>query len=306
MCSSDLLGLPPAGLTITFGFGPTLFHSAAGVDRFGLAERRPAELVELPHFPGDMLEDIRSGGDLCIQACANDPQVAVHAIRNLSRIAFGRAAIRWSQLGFGRTSSTSTSQATPRNLFGFKDGTANIKAEEPAAVTEHLWVGASDGPAWLTGGSYLVARRIRMTIETWDRTSLREQETVIGRNKGEGAPLSGGTEFTEPDFEIAGRADQPLIDTGAHVRLAHPSQNDGIRILRRGYNFVDGNDALGRLDAGLFFLSFQRTPASFTTVQLNLARHDALNEYIRHVGSALFAIPPGASQGSYVGAPLFA
>jgi len=303
--TGEALGLPPAGLTITFGFGPSLFQTEEGVDRFGVASRRPAELVELPHFPGDMLEDTSSGGDLCIQACANDPQVAVHAIRNLSRIAFGRAAIRWSQLGFGRTSSTSTSQATPRNLFGFKDGTANIKAEEPAAVTEHLWVGAKDGTGWLTGGSYLVARRIRMTIETWDRTSLREQETVIGRNKGEGAPLSGGTEFTEPDFELAGRADKPLIDTTAHVRLAHPTQNDGIRILRRGYNFVDGNDALGRLDAGLFFISFQRTPASFTSVQLNLARNDALNEYIRHVGSALFAVPPGARKGSYVGAGLF-
>jgi deferrochelatase/peroxidase EfeB len=105
---------------------------------------------------------------------------------------------------------------------------------------------------------------------------------------------------------VRGRADQPLIATAAHVRLAHPTQNDGIRILRRGYNFVDGNDALGRLDAGLFFISFQRTPASFTTVQLNLARNDALNEYIRHVGSALFAVPPGAAKGSYVGAALFA
>jgi deferrochelatase/peroxidase EfeB len=304
--TGEAVGLPAAGLTITFGFGPSLFRTAAGVDRFGLAARQPADLVDLPHFPGDMLDDARSGGDLCIQACANDPQIAVHAIRNLSRIAFGRAALRWSQLGFGRTSSTSTSQATPRNLFGFKDGTANIKAEEPAAATEHLWVGSTDGPAWLAGGSYLVARRIRMTIETWDRSSLREQEKVIGRTKGEGAPLSGGTEFTEPDFEIAGRGDLPLIDEASHVRLAHPTQNDGIRILRRGYNFVDGNDSLGRLDAGLFFISFQRTPQSFSTVQLNLARHDAMNEYLKHVGSALFAVPPGAATGSYVGAPLFA
>jgi len=304
--TGEAVGLPAAGLTITFGFGPSLFRTSAGVDRFGLAARQPAELVDLPHFPGDMLEEARSGGDLCIQACANDPQIAVHAIRNLSRIAFGRASIRWSQLGFGRTSSTSTSQATPRNLFGFKDGTANIKAEEPTAATEHLWVGASDGAAWLSGGSYLVARRIRMTIETWDRSSLREQERVTGRNKGEGAPLSGGTEFTAPDFDLVGRGDQPLIDKAAHVRLAHPTQNDGIRILRRGYNFVDGNDSLGRLDAGLFFISFQRTPAHFTDVQLNLARHDAMNEYIKHVGSALFAVPAGAATGSYVGAPLFA
>jgi deferrochelatase/peroxidase EfeB len=304
--TGEALGLPPSGLTITFGFGPTLFSTTDGVDRFGIAAKRPADLVRLPHFPGDMLNPDSSDGDLCIQACADDPQVAVHAIRNLSRIAFGRAALRWSQLGFGRTSSTSTSQATPRNLFGFKDGTANIKAEEPAAVNDQVWVQAGDSAAWMTGGSYLVTRRIRMTIETWDRTILREQEAVFGRNKGEGAPLSGGTEFTEPDFTITGREKEPLIATTSHVRLAHPTENSGIRMLRRGYNFVDGNDALGRLEAGLFFISFQREPEQFTTVQLNLARHDALNEYITHVGSALFAVPPGARAGSYVGAPLFA
>lgn len=304
--TGEAQGLPPSGLTITFGFGPTLFVTTDGVDRFGLAARRPPELVRLPHFPGDMLDPASSEGDLCIQACADDPQVAVHAIRNLSRIAFGRAALRWSQLGFGRTSSTSTSQATPRNLFGFKDGTANIKAEEPAAVNDQVWVQAGDSATWMTGGSYLVTRRIRMTIETWDRTILSEQETVFGRNKGEGAPLSGGTEFSEPDFTITGRGNEPLIAKTSHVRLAHPTENSGIRMLRRGYNFVDGNDALGRLEAGLFFISFQREPEQFTTVQLNLARHDALNEYISHVGSALFAVPPGARSGSYVGAPLFA
>ncbi|TFB50356.1 iron uptake transporter deferrochelatase/peroxidase subunit [Cryobacterium tagatosivorans] len=303
--TGEAQGLDPAGLTITFGFGPTLFETADGTDRFGLAAQRPAELVHLPHFPGDMLKEGQSGGDLCIQACANDPQVAVHAVRNLSRIAFGRAAIRWSQLGFGRTSSTSTSQATPRNLFGFKDGTANIKAEEPAAVNDQVWVQPGDGPAWLAGGSYLVTRRIRMTIETWDRTILREQEAIIGRSKGEGAPLSGGSEFTEPDFTKTGEDAAPLIDRAAHVRLAHPTRNGGHRLLRRGYNFVDGNDELGRLDAGLFFISFQRSPEQFSAVQLSLARNDALNEYTRHVGSALFAVPPGAREGAYIGQALF-
>ena len=304
--TGEAQGLPTAGLTITFGFGPTLFETADGVDRFGIADRRPADLTPLPHFPGDDLDAGASDGDLCIQACSNDPQVAVHAIRNLSRIAFGRAALRWSQLGFGRTSSTSTAQATPRNLFGFKDGTSNIKAEEPSVVTEQVWVHSADGPAWLTGGSYLVARRIRMTIETWDRTILREQEAVFGRTKGAGAPLSGGTEFSEPDFTLAGREDEPLIGATAHVRLAHPAQNNGTQLLRRGYNFVDGNDALGRLEAGLFFISFQQSPTQFTEVQLNLAKNDALNEYIRHVSSALFAIPAGTPTGSYVGAALFA
>jgi deferrochelatase/peroxidase EfeB len=299
--TGEALGLPPSGLTITFGLGPALFD-----DRFGLASRKPVALAPLPRFSGDALDPAQSGGDLCIQACADDPQVAVHAIRNLSRIAFGRAAIRWSQLGFGRTSSTSTSQATPRNLFGFKDGTANIKAEESDAVAEYVWATAADGTAWMAGGTYLVARKIRMVIESWDRTRLEEQQRVFGRDKGEGAPLSGGTEFSEPDFAKPDDDGTPRIAEDAHVRLAHPSLNGGVRLLRRGYNFVDGNDSLGRLDAGLFFLSFQRDPAQFITVQRSLAGHDALNEYIKHVGSAIFAVPPGAArEGASIGDALF-
>ncbi|UOQ90908.1 iron uptake transporter deferrochelatase/peroxidase subunit [Agromyces endophyticus] len=303
--TGEAQGLPAAGLTITFGFGPGLFEDASGADRFGLASRRPPELAVLPRFQGDALEPARTGGDLCIQACADDPQVAVHAIRNLSRIAFGRATLRWSQLGFGRTSSTSTAQATPRNLFGFKDGTANVKAEETKVVDDQVWVAAADEPAWMAGGSYLVARRIRMIIENWDRVQLGEQESLVGRSKGEGAPLSGGTEFTEPDFEAEGATGKPLIAENSHVRLAHSSNNGGARMLRRGYNFVDGNDELGRLDAGLFFLSFQRSPQQFIDIQTSLAA-DGLNEYLKHVGSAIFAVPGGIAEGEFVGQRLFA
>ncbi|MCU1412264.1 MAG: efeB [Rhodoglobus sp.] len=303
--TGEALGLPASGLTITFGFGPTLFTTDDGTDRFGIAAKKPDLLAKLPRFSGDALRPESGGGDLCIQACADDPQVAVHAIRNLSRIAFGRASIRWSQLGFGRTSSTSTAQVTPRNLFGFKDGTANIKAEDPTTVKAQVWVAEGDGPEWMTGGSYLVTRKIRMIIEAWDRTQLQEQENVIGRSKGEGAPLSGGREFTEPEFAATGAAGQELIPADSHVLLAHPTSTGGAQLLRRGYNFVDGNDELGRLDAGLFFISFQRSPEQFIAVQKNLAR-DALNEYIKHVGSAIFAVPPGATKNGYVGSGLFA
>lgn len=303
-------GLPASGLTITFGFGPSLFTDATGTDRFGLAARRPALLTDLPHFPADALEDGRCGGDIAVQACADDPQVAVHAIRNLARIAFGTASVRWSQLGYGRTSATSTAQTTPRNLFGFKDGTANIKSEETDAVAAQVWVGAADATgaaansAWLTGGSYLVARRIRMTIETWDRSSLREQETIVGRTKHTGAPLSGGEEFTEPDFSKAGRGDLPLIDPASHVALAHPSNNGGARMLRRGYNYTDGSDGLGRLDAGLFFIAFVRDPATqYIPMQNTLARDDLMSEYLRHTGSGLWAVPPGVPAGIPLGGP---
>ncbi len=302
--TGEALGLPASSLTITIGVGPSLFQNADG-DRYGIAARRPAGLERLPAFLGDDLDPALSDGDLCIQACADDPQVAVHAIRNLSRIAFGRARIRWSQLGFGRTSMTTTSQATPRNLFGFKDGTANILANDRAGLDEHVWVGASDEPAWMAGGSYLVARKIAMIIESWDRVRLSEQQRIIGRSKGEGAPLSGGGEFTQPDFRATDASGRTAIDAASHVRLAHPTLNDGVRIMRRGYNFVDGNNQLGRLDAGLFFLSYQRSPEQFVKIQRALST-DAMNEYVRHVGSGIWAVPPGASAASFVGAGLFA
>lgn len=296
--TGEALGLPASGLTITFGLGPSLFEKN-GEDRFGIQDRRPAELQDLPAFLGDDLRPLATGGDLCIQACADDPQVAVHAIRNLSRIAFGRATIRWSQLGFGRTSKTTAEQSTPRNLFGFKDGTANILAGDTQALDEHVWVAGADR-AWMNGGTYLVARKIAMFIETWDRVRLNEQERIIGRNKGEGAPLSpqGAKEATEPDLAGAG------IDVASHVRLAHPTVNDGVRILRRGYNYVDGNDTIGRLDAGLFFLSFQNSPQKFTQLQKALST-DLLNEYIQHVGSGVWAIPPAPKDGESLAQALF-
>lgn len=307
--TGEALDLPASGLTITFGFGPSLFRDADGNDRFGIADRQPDALRELPHFPGDVLDPARSGGDLCVQACADDPQVAVHAVRNLARIGFGTVAVRWSQLGFGRTSTTSTSQSTPRNLFGFKDGTANVKAEETDALDEHVWVGRDDDPraGWLAGGSYLVARRINMTIEVWDRQPLGDQEAFVGRTKGTGAPLSGGEEHTAPDFEMPGSNDQPVIPLDAHVRVVHPDQHGGARMLRRGYNFVDGSDALGGLDAGLFFLAYVRDPAThFVPVQLAMSKNDALAEYLKFTGSALFAVPPGIGPGEHVGQALFA
>lgn len=308
--TGEAMDLPASRLTLTFGFGRSLFVTADGTDRFGIADRLPAPLVDLPHFPGDVLEEARCGGDLAVQACADDPQVAVHAIRNLSRLAFGTAAVRWSQLGYGRTSSTSTAQATPRNLFGFKDGTRNLKAEDGDALATQVWAAADDaadepGDArWMAGGSYLVARRIRMTIETWDRTSLREQEAIVGRTKGTGAPLSGGEEFTDPDLAASGGDGAPLVPVDSHVRLAHPSSNRGASMLRRGYNYTDGSDGLGHLDAGLFFLAYVRDPRTqYVPMQTRLARDDAMSEYVRHTGSGLFAVPPGVPDGARLDGP---
>ena len=302
--TGEAVGLSPSALTLTFGFGPTVF-SLDGVDRFGIAAHRPAALVDLPVFAGDELDPARVGGDLAVQACANDPTVCFHAIRNLARIGRGVVALRWSQQGFGRTSSTDAAQETPRNLMGFKDGTNNVVGEDTAALRQHVWVGAGDGPAWMVGGSYLVARRIRMLLEVWDRSTLADQEASIGRVKRTGAPMGATTEHAAVDL-AATHAGAPVIPLRAHIRLAAPAENGGSKLLRRGYSFTDGIDPVtNQLDAGLFFLAYQRDPRTgFVRVQQHLAR-DALNEYVRHVGSAVFAVPPGAPTGGYVGETLF-
>ncbi len=268
--TGEALGLASSRLTVTFGFGP----------------RFAPGLKDLPALPGDELDRERCGGDLAVQACADDPQVAFHAVRNLARLGRGTVAMRWSQLGFGRTSTTTRAQSTPRNLMGFKDGTNNIRAEDTAALREHVWLP--------DGGSYMVARRIRMLIETWDRASLDDQQQTIGRLKTSGAPLGGDSEFDKVDM-----ADQPR---NAHIALAHPSRNGGVKILRRGYSFTDGMDErLGELDAGLFFIAYMRDPEQFVTLQRRLGGNDALNEYIKHVGSGVFYVPPGIPRGGSVG-----
>jgi deferrochelatase/peroxidase EfeB len=300
--TGEALGLPPAGLTLTVGLGPSLFDA-----RFGFGPQRPAALADLPPFPADALEPGRSGGDLCIQACAYDEQVALHAVRNLTRLGAGAVATRYAQTGHAQRSGVAPPGSTPRNLMGFKDGTSNIDPADESLMREHVWASGGGAAQWMAGGSYLVTRRIRMTIEPWDRTSLREQEAIIGRAKGSGAPLSGGDEFTPPDFAATGGDGLPAIPMDAHVRLAHPDHNDGARMLRRGYHFVDGLDRAGRLDAGLFFMAYQRDPRrQFVPVQTRLARMDTLNEYIKHTGSGVWACPPGVRAEGFWADGLFA
>ncbi|HEY1740743.1 MAG TPA: iron uptake transporter deferrochelatase/peroxidase subunit [Acidimicrobiia bacterium] len=302
--TGEALGLDPARLTLTFGFGPGVFTSN-GVDRYGLAHLRPAELADLPRFAHDQLDPGYTGGDICVQACSNDPLVAYHAVRNLTRIALGTAELRWTEQGFGRTSSTTPDQVTPRNLMGFKDGTDNIRSGTNV-FDDSVWVPAPSTPAWMAGGSYMVVRRIRMHIEVWDRAALEDQQETIGRLKDSGAPIGAHQERDPINLHAEGPDGKPRIPVDAHVRLANQSAN-GIHILRRGYSFTDGIDPdTGQLDAGLFFIAYQRDPRKqFVAIQHRLDG-DALNEYIQHVGSALFAVPPGASgPGDYVGSALF-
>jgi deferrochelatase/peroxidase EfeB len=300
--TGEAVGLPAARLTITFGFGPSVF-THEGEDRLGLAARRPAALTALGPLPGEELEPQISDGDICVQACANDPQVAFHAVRNLARAGSGAVVLRWAQLGFGRTSSTTSDQVTLRNLQGFKDGTNNLHGGDDRQMRRYVWIGSDEPQRWLRGGTYLVSRRIRMFIEAWDRDTLGDQQHVIGRFKASGAPLTGRHEHDIVDLAARDQNGEPTIPVNAHIRLAAPASNARERILRRGYSFTDGIDPItGELDAGLFFICFQRDPhRQFAAIQRRLGTSDALNEYIQHRASALFAVPPGARPGGFVG-----
>jgi deferrochelatase/peroxidase EfeB len=294
--SGEALGLGAQGLTVTLGLGPGIFDS-----RFGLAAKRPALLKDLPALPSDQLATGTTGGDLCLQASADDPQVAYHAIRNLSRMARGTAATRWTVTGFGRASA-GPNQQTPRNLLGFKDGTRNIV--DDADFDKWVW-SDGDGQDWMRGGTYMVARKIHQNIEIWDTDRISDQEQVFGRNKREGAPLSGHKEFDTPNFTKKDAEGELLIPATSHVALAAHENNGGIKIHRRSYNYTEGIDDLGQIDAGLLFVAFMNDPAHFITLQTKLGSVDRLNEYIKHIGSAIFAMPPAAKTGSFIGADLF-
>jgi deferrochelatase/peroxidase EfeB len=305
--SGEALGLSPAHLTLTVGFGAGLF-TKDGADRYGLAAQRPAAFVDLPRFPGEQLIPEKTGGDLSLQACADDPQVAFHAVRQLARMAGGVAHVRWVQTGF---LPDDAGKETPRNLMGFKDGT-----QECADLDRFVWAG-SEAPRWMRGGTYLVVRRIRIALEHWDQMNVGFQEQTIGRQKQSGAPI-GMTHESDPlPLAATDKDGNPIIAENAHVRLGNASTNNGQQILRRGYNYNDGVNFVAErwppwrqgmeYDAGLLFVSYQRDPRTgFIPMFEQMSRVDMLNQFATHTGGGLFAIPAGAQRGEYLGAHLFA
>ncbi len=309
--SGEALGLEPARLTVTFGFGAGLFVKD-GKDRYGLAARRPAALIDLPRFNGDQLVATGTGGDLSVQACADDPQVAFHAVRQLARLAYGVAEMRWAQAGF---LPGYPAQETPRNLMGFKDGTSNPAIADPQAMAKFVWV-ADEGPAWMQGGSYVVARRVRMALEHWDRMNVAFQEQTFGRHKYSGAPLGAKHEQDPLDLDAADKDGNPVIPESAHVRLAAAAGNAGAQILRRGYSYNDGVSFTAErwppwrqgmeYDAGLFFVCYQRDPRTgFIKIFDRMSKYDMLNQFVTHTGGGLFACPGGAAPGGFIGQRLF-
>jgi deferrochelatase/peroxidase EfeB len=284
----------PEGLAVTLSVGASLFD-----DRFGLAEHRPNELARMPFLSNDRLDPAQSHGDLLLALSADQPDVLLHALRQLMRRTRDNLVLHWMLDGYNRPDARPVPGRTGnRNLLGFKDGTANLDVTDKALMDELVWVGADEGePAWAVGGSYQAVRIIRMFVEFWDRTPLNEQQKIIGRDKASGAPLGRDREHEDPGYgEDPGGRGVPL---DAHIRMANPrtAETAGSRILRRGFNFSRGFDAAGRLDQGLAFVSYQKSLArGFLAVQARL-KGEPLEEYILPVGGGFFYVLPGVPSG---------
>lgn len=305
--SGEAQGIGAARLTFTFGFGSSLFERD-GQYRFGLGDVKPPILVAMPTFRGDELVAEETGGDMTVQACADDPQIAFHAVRTLAKAADGVATLRWVQRGFNETAATA---GTPRNLLGFKDGITNPTGE--GQLREHVWVG-EEGPRWLRGGSYVVLRKIRIDIRDWDAQSVRAQEQVIGRYKASGAPLSGRAEDDPINLAARSASGHRLIPPNSHVALASSQQYGGGTIFRRSYSYDDGllaggdsSGPDGLFDAGVLFVGYQRDVIrGFCAIFSVLSQSDALMRFTTHTGGAIAAVPPGVpGPGSWIGQALF-
>jgi len=293
---------PAVNLSVVTSVGASLFD-----DRFGLADRRPRDLVKMPFLANDRLDPQRSHGDVLLTIASGHEDVNLFALRQLMRVTRSSLTLHWMLEGYNRRTEARKGEAGVRNLMGFVDGTSNLDHEDTAAMDRYVWVADGDRePAWATDGSYHVVRVIRMLVEFWDRTKLSEQEALIGRRKETGAPLDGDAELDVPDYDAD--PDGALTPLDAHIRLANPrtTKTDDDLLFRRGLNFSRGFDRDGLLDQGLAFASFQRRMSQFLNTQERLAG-EPLEEYIRPQGGGFYFALPGVTDSTgWLGQGLFA
>lgn len=295
---SAVLGpvVPADGLTITLGVGSSLFD-----DRFGLGAQKPAKLKPMTVFPNDQPDAAQMHGDVVLQFCANNPDTVHHALRDIAKHTRGAMQLRWKMQGYG---APPRPEGAPRNLMGFKDGSANPAGSQ---AEELIWVTGGGEPAWANGGTYFVVRLIRMMVEFWDRVSIAEQEGMFGRRRDSGAPLDGAAETDDPDY--AADPEGNVIPMDSHIRLANPREGEKTekqRLVRRSYNYDLGLDMNGNMACGHVFLCFQQdVEAQFEEVQKRLI-DEPLTDYVTPFGGGyFFAVPGVRGADDFLGAGLF-
>ena len=276
----------PDSLTVTVAFGHSLFDG-----RYGLGRRRPRHLTPMPTFALDEIDPARTGGDVLLQICAGQRDTVVHTVRELMRAVAGKLAVRWTVDGFQTAQRGPKPDSSTRNLFAFRDGTANPAVTDAALMNRLVWADASKEPAWAADGTYMVVRTIRQHVEFWDRVGMLEQEQMIGRDRVSGAPLGGTQEFENPRYDLDPTGKRIPLD--AHIRLANPRTPSTAdqRIVRRSYSYHRGIDEAGNLDQGLVFVAYNQDPErQFATIQRRLEA-EPMTDYITPVGGGYFFAP---------------
>ncbi|UGS40991.1 iron uptake transporter deferrochelatase/peroxidase subunit [Pseudocitrobacter corydidari] len=301
---SGILGawIAPDNLTMTVSVGQSLFD-----ERFGLTAHAPKKLQKMTRFPNDSLDAALCHGDLLLQICANTQDTVIHALRDIIKHTPDLLSVRWKREGFiSDHAARSKGKETPVNLLGFKDGTANPDSGDNVLMDNVVWVTKDQQePAWAVGGSYQAVRIIQFHVEFWDRTPLKEQQTIFGRDKHSGAPLGMQHEHDVPDYSRD--PDGEVIALDSHIRLANPrtAETQSSLMMRRGYSYSLGVTHSGQLDMGLLFVCYQHDlEKGFLTVQKRL-NGEALEEYVKPIGGGYFFVLPGVpSSASYLGQTL--
>lgn len=283
----------PANLTITVGLGEN-FYNIVG-------KEKPAQLKKLPEFSTDKLRPEWGQTDFIIQVSSNDPLTLSHTVRMLNKSLANIATVQWRQDGYLPVADAVEGSESKRNLMGQVDGTVNPKPNTKE-FDDMVWV-ASDNELE-NNGTVLVLRRIKLLMDEWDLLDQVGQEDSIGRQRGSGAPIGGTYESEDIPLEEYDENGLPVIPLDSHARVAR-GDADGPTIFRRPYNY-DAGFIDGELEFGLLFAMYANDlDSGFIPMQERIAQSDAFNEWNETIGSSVYFILPGASEGEILGEALF-
>jgi deferrochelatase/peroxidase EfeB len=282
--------IPPDALTVTVALGASLFDG-----RYGLAARKPVQLVTMKPFRHDNLDPALSDGDLLVQVCAGSRDTAIHAMLEIIAHTSGAMTRRWSINGLH---SPPRPVGVPRDFFGFKDGIVNPDPASTALMNQWVWVQPHTAePAWAADGTYQVVRIVRFDVEKWQRVPLAQQERIFGRRKVSGAPMyaldPNASDLLDPIYT---NDPQGLITPlNCHIRLACPQTPQTAStsmILRRSYEYQASPHIGGHTNVGHAFCCFQRHLNTYIAMQTRL-EDELLVPYITPQGGGYFVALPG-------------